>query len=70
MNTKAPNRVFLCGHHEGVDCASGARRFDDFITSDEAVAKAHVARFVDSWSARGFYVAVPVLDRVPDIPTG
>ena len=50
--------IFLCGHHEGVDCSSGGRTVNDFVTNNEEVAKSHIKTFDGSWSNRGFYTRI------------
>jgi hypothetical protein len=64
----APCSAFLCGHTTGIDCGSGQRAFNDFITFDEETAKAHVAKYKGSWSEAGWYVRLPVLPNFKDEP--
>lgn len=56
---KLPMAIFICGHIDGVDCGSGQRSVNDFVTDSEDEAKRHIERYQGSWSQSGWYREIP-----------
>jgi len=56
--------ALLCGHTTGIDCASGQRAINDFITFDVRIAKQHVEKYKGSWYEAGWFIRLPLLPSV------